>query len=133
MFVAFNVNCCSCCHCCFYVVTAVPMLSQFFFCFFFCCCCFLSFFFFFFNLDGMPAMSDVALLSGISGLSFDFSCLSPLLFCFVLFCFVVLFCFSPASSSCSFCFVIFLLMVHSPDLFFFFFLLENSQIFFVKG
>ena len=40
--------------------------------------------------------------SGISGLSFDSRFLSPLLFFFC----------------CSFCVVIFLLMVHSPDFFF---------------
>ena len=50
-------------------------------------------------------MSDVLLLSGISGLSFDSPFLSPLLL------------FFSALSSCSFCFVIFLLMVHSPDIF----------------
>ena len=60
-------------------------------------------------------MSDVPLLSGISGLSFDSPFLSPLLL------------FS-AQSSCSFCLVIFLLMVYSPDFF-----PENSQIFFLKG
>ena len=60
-------------------------------------------------------MSDVFLLSGISGLSFDSPFLSPLLS------------FS-AKSSCPFCFVVFLLMIHSPDIF-----PENSQIFLVKG
>ena len=44
-------------------------------------------------------MSDVNPLSGISGLSFD-----------------LLSCFS-ACFSCSFCLVIFLLTVHSPDFF----------------
>ena len=61
--------------------------------------------------EGRPGMSDVSLLSGISGLSFDSPFLSPLLF------------FS-ALSFCSFCLVIFLLMVHSPDFF-----PENSNIF----
>ena len=60
-------------------------------------------------------MSDVTLLSGISGLSFD----SPFPISSLVF---------SAQSSCSFCLVIFLLMVHSPDFF-----PENSQIFFVKG
>ena len=46
-----------------------------------------------------PGIYDVTLLSGISGLSFDFRFLSPL------------------SSSCSFCLVILRLMVHSPDFF----------------
>ena len=32
------------------------------------------------TLEGRPGMSDVFLLSGISGLSFDFPFLSPLLF-----------------------------------------------------
>ena len=36
--------------------------------------------------EGRPGMSDVSLLSGISGLSFDFTLLSPLLF----FCLVLL-------------------------------------------
>ena len=62
------------------------------------------------NAEGRPGVSDVSLLSGISGLSFDSPFLSPLLF------------FLP-SPSCSFCLVIFLLMVHSPDFF-----PENSQI-----
>ena len=53
--------------------------------------------------EGRPGMSDVSLLSGMSGLSFDSHNLSTLLF------------FS-AQSSCSFCLVIFRLMVHSPDL-----------------
>ena len=48
-------------------------------------------------------MSDVTLLSGISGLSFDSPFLSPLFF--------------SAKSSCSFCLVIFLLMVHSSGFF----------------
>ena len=66
--------------------------------------------------EGRPAMSDVPLLSGISGLSFDSPFLSLLLF----------FLPSPlALSVLSF----FLLMVHSPD----FFPPENSQIVFVKG
>ena len=52
--------------------------------------------------EGRPGMSEVFLLSGISGLSFDSPFLSPLLFFSVW-------------SSCSFCLVIFLLMVHSPD------------------
>ena len=61
-------------------------------------------------------MSDVSLLSEISGLSFDSLFLSPLLFFFLP---------SPlALSVLSF----FLLMVQSPDLF-----PENSQICFVKG
>ena len=51
-------------------------------------------------------MSNFILLSGISELSFDFPFLSPLLFCF------------SAKSSCSFCLVIFLLMVHSSAFFF---------------
>ena len=54
--------------------------------------------------EGRAGMSDVFLLSGISGLSFDSPFLSPLLF------------FS-AQSFCSFCLVIFLLIVHSPDIF----------------
>ena len=60
--------------------------------------------------------SDVCLLSGISGLSFDSPFLSPLFF--------------SALSSCSFCLVIFLLIliVHSLDFF-----LQKTQIFFVKG
>ena len=57
-------------------------------------------------------MSDVFPLSGISGLSSDFSFLSPLLF----FCLVLLLFLS--------CLVIFLLTVHFPDFF-----LENSQTF----
>ena len=32
--------------------------------------------------EGRPGMSDVTLLSGISGLSFDSPFLSPVLFCF---------------------------------------------------
>ena len=52
--------------------------------------------------EGRPGMSEVILLSGISGLSFDSPFLSPLLFFSVW-------------SSCSFFLVIFLLMVHSPD------------------
>ena len=51
-------------------------------------------------------MSDVLLVSGISGLSFDSSFLSPLLFfsfCLVLLLFLSCHCF--------------LLMVHSPDFF----------------
>ena len=64
-------------------------------------------------------MSDVPFLSGISGLPFDSPFLSPLVF---LFCF----CFS-AQSSCSFCLVIFLLMVLSPDFF-----KNKSQIFFLR-
>ena len=59
-------------------------------------------------------MSDARLLSGISGLSVDSPFLSPLLF------------FS-AQSFCSFCLVIFLLMVHSPDVVFF--SPENSDMF----
>ena len=59
-------------------------------------------------------MSDVTLLSGISGLSFDSPFLSSHLFFF-----------SPSPLALS---VIFLLMVHSPAFF-----PENSQIFFVKG
>ena len=59
-------------------------------------------------------MSDVSLLSGISGLSFDSPFLSPLLF------------FLPSHLALSVLIVIFLLMVHSP-----FFL--KTQIFFVKG
>ena len=51
-----------------------------------------------------PGMSDVTLMSGISGLSFDSPFLSPLLF------------FLP-SPFFSFCLVIFCLMVHSPDFF----------------
>ena len=60
--------------------------------------------------------SDVCLLSGISGLSLDSPFLSPLFF------------FFSALSSCSFCLVIFLLIliVHSLD---FFFSPENSNIF----
>ena len=68
--------------------------------------------------EGRRGMSDVFLLSGISGLSFDSPFLAPLLFCF-----------SSAWSSCSFCLVIFLLMVHSSSFFF----LQKTQIFFVKG
>ena len=55
-------------------------------------------------------MSDVTLLSGISGLSFDSPFLSSLL---LFFCLVLL---------------LFLLMVHSPD----FFSLQKTQIFFGK-
>ena len=68
--------------------------------------------------EGRPGMSDVHLLSGISGLSFESAFLSPL---FIFFCLVHLF----------FMFVIFLLMVF----FFwsFFFSLQKTQIFFVKG
>ena len=58
--------------------------------------------------EGKLEMSDVILLSGISGLSFD-SPVSSLVF--------------SVWSSCSFCLVIFLLMVHSPDFF-----PENSNI-----
>ena len=66
-------------------------------------------------------MSDVLLLSGISGLSFDSPFLSPLLLLFFSFSFCpVLLLF--LSCHC------FLLMVHSPDFF-----PENSQIFFIKG
>ena len=72
---------------------------------------------FFSDPDGRPGMSDVSLLSGISGLPFDSLFLSPLLF------------FPLSSRFCSFCLVIFLLMVHSPA----FFSPENFQIFFVKG
>ena len=59
-------------------------------------------------------MSDVHLLSGISGLSFDSPFLSPLFFFslsffFFFFCLVLL-----LFLSCHF----FLLMVHSPDFFF---------------
>ena len=63
--------------------------------------------------NGRPGMSDVPLLSGLSGLSFDpLSCLLPCL---------------PAWSSS--CLVLFLLLeVHSPDLF----SSENSPAFFVK-
>ena len=69
-------------------------------------------------------MSNVTLLSGISGLSFDSHILSPFFFSFVYL-----------ISSCSFCFVIFLLTVHSPALFFFsffFFPPENSPTFFIQ-
>ena len=61
--------------------------------------------------EGRLGMSDVSTLSGISGLSFDSPFLSP----FLVFCY-----------SCSFCLVIFLLMVHSP-------FFQKTQIFFVKG
>ena len=61
-------------------------------------------------------MSDVVLLSGISGLSFDSPFLSPPLFFFL-----------PSHLALS-VLSFFLLMVHSPDIF-----PENSQIFFVKG
>ena len=50
-------------------------------------------------------MSDVSLLSGISGLSFDSPFLSPACLVFL------------PGLLCSFCLVVFLLMVHSPDRF----------------
>ena len=56
------------------------------------------------NPKGRPGMSDVNLLSGTLGLSFD----SP---------FLSLLSFFSAKSSCSFCPVVFLLTVHSPDFF----------------
>ena len=56
-------------------------------------------------------MSDISLLSGISGLSFDSPFLSPVLF------------FLPNPFALS-CFVIFLMMVHSPDFFPGYFLLR---------
>ena len=59
-------------------------------------------------------MSDVSLLFGISGLSFDSNLLSPLLF----FCLVLLLFLS---------YLFFCLLVHSPELF-----PEHSSIFFVK-
>ena len=59
--------------------------------------------------EGRPGMSDVSFLSGISGLSFDSTLLSPLVF----FCLVY--------------FIFFCLLVLSPELF-----PENSSIFFVK-
>ena len=58
-------------------------------------------------------MSDVSPLSGISGLSFDSTFISPLLF-FCLSCY-------------PFCFIFFCLLALSSELF-----LENSSIFFVK-
>ena len=64
--------------------------------------------------EGRPGMSDVSPLSGISGLSFDSTLLSPLLF----FCLVLL----PFLS-----FIIFFLLALSSKLF-----PENSSIFFVK-
>ena len=71
--------------------------------------------------EGRPEMSDVYLLSGISGLSFESAFLSPLLIFFNFFLFFLVFLI--------FMFVIFLLMV----LFFAFFGLfsspENSNIF----
>ena len=63
--------------------------------------------------EGRPGMSDVSPLSGISGLSFDSTLLSPLLF----FCLVLL----------PFCLIVFCLLALSFQLF-----PENSSIFFVK-
>ena len=54
--------------------------------------------------EGRPGMSDVSPLSGISGLSFDSTFLSPLLF----FCLVLLLFLS---------YLFFCLLVHSPELF----------------
>ena len=45
--------------------------------------------------EGRPEMSDVSPLSGISGLSFDSTLLSPLFFCLVLLPFLS-YCFLPA-------------------------------------
>ena len=56
--------------------------------------------------EGRPGMSDVFLLSVISGLSFDFPFLSPLFFSLFFSCLVLL-----LFLSCHF-----LLMVHSPDI-----------------
>ena len=58
--------------------------------------------------DGKPVMSDLSLLSGISGLSLGF----PFQFSFGFFL---------PSPIAPFCLVPFLLMVHCPDFFFFFF------------
>ena len=55
--------------------------------------------------EGRPGMSDVSPLSGISGLLFDSTLLSPFLF----FCQVL-----PLFLSCLF----FWLLIHSPDIFF---------------
>ena len=63
---------------------------------------------------GRPGMSDVSPLSGISGLSFDATLLSPPLF----FCIVLLLFLS---------YLFFCLLAHSPELF-----PENSSVFFVK-
>ena len=63
--------------------------------------------------EGRPGMSDVSPLSGISGLSFDSTLLSPLLF----FCLILILVMS----------YLFCLQVHSSKLF-----PENSSIFFVK-
>ena len=63
-------------------------------------------------LQGRPGMSDVSPLSGISGLSFDSTLLSPLLFfCLALLPYLIFFC----------------LLVLSSELF-----PENSSIFFIK-
>ena len=48
------------------------------------------------SFKGRPGMSDVSPLSGISGLSFDFTLLSPLLF----FCLILLLCLSDPFSAC---------------------------------
>ena len=63
---------------------------------------------------GTPGMSDVSPLSEISGLSFDSTLLSPLMF----FCLVLLLFLS---------YLFFCMLVHSPELF-----PENSSIFFIK-
>ena len=74
--------------------------------------------------EGRPGMSDVSSLSGISGLSFDSTLLSPrLFFCRELFLFLS--------------YLFFCLQAHSPDFFFSLSLslslsLQNSSIFFVK-
>ena len=64
--------------------------------------------------EGRPGMSGVTLLSGISGLSFDSPFLLP---CFALY------------SPCSFCLVIFLLMVLSPYFFFFLFFFLSGKLY----
>ena len=62
--------------------------------------------------EGRPGMSGVSPLSGTSGLSFDSTLLSPLLFfCVILLLFLSFFC----------------LLVQSPELF-----PENSSIFFIR-
>ena len=82
----------------------------------------------------ISAVLWVHLQSGIcfSTLKGGWGCLMSLTFlesqgCHLIPLSCLLSCFS-ASSSCSFCLIVCLLMVHSPD-----FLQENSQIFFIKG
>ena len=66
-------------------------------------------------LEWRPGMSDFSPMSGILGLSLDYTLLSPVLF----FCRVLMLLLS---------YLFFCLLAHSPD----FFLLENSSIFVIK-